>query len=73
MFQFLNFCAQVLTELVDMLFAIDIGGYSYGDFMVAYLVVSVLVSSLVIRFGRSGYVPSPPRSSGSSGDVSDSS
>lgn len=72
MFEFVNFCAEVLTQLVDMLFSIDIGGYSYGDFLVAFLLVSVLVSSLVVRFGRSGgSVSAPPRirggaSSGSS-------
>lgn len=77
---FMAFCLQVLTGLVGLFFDFDIGGYSYGNFLVVSLLVSTLVGALVVRFGpsRSDYVGYPPRSGGSgsgspgSGAVKDS-
>lgn len=68
MSDFINFCSQVLLQLVDLLFSIDVGGYSYGDFLVACMLVSVLVSSLIVRFahGGGGSVLPPPRAGNSS-------
>lgn len=50
--EFFNFCLTVLSGLVGALFGLDLGGYSFGDFIVALLVVNVFVSSLVISFRR---------------------
>lgn len=71
--EFMEFCLTVLTALVDMLFQFDVGGYTYGDFIVVTLLVSVLVGALVIRFhtpSSSAFVPRPPRH-GSGGGSSD--
>lgn len=68
--EFIDFCLYCLGQLVELLFGVDIGGYSYGDFMVAALVVGVFVSSLVISFRKSnsaGSAARPMRQSGSKG------
>lgn len=63
----MDFCLYVLQKMVAVLFGLDIGGYSFGDFLVAVLVVTVFISSLVISFRRSGGSPGsalrPPRAS----------
>lgn len=72
MSEFIDFCSAILLQFVELLFSVDIGGYSYGDFLVASLLVSVLVSSLVVRFARGGggsLLP-PPRTSDGSGSGS---
>lgn len=64
---FIDFCLVCLTEFVELLFSLDIGGYSYGDFMVAALVIGVFVGSLVISFRSSnsaGSAARPMRSGG---------
>lgn len=65
MHDFIAFCMTVLKEFVSMFFNLDIGGYTYGDFLVVTLLVSVFVSSLALRFGSA--VSSPP-AGGHSGD-----
>lgn len=57
---FIDFCLAILGRMVSCLFSLDIGGYSFGSFLVAVVVVSVFVSSLVIRF-RSNDVKAPTR------------
>ena len=67
--EFLEFCLLVLSGFVKSLFDLDIGGYSFGAFLTACIVLSVFVSSLVVRF-RSNDVQSvtrPPKMHGSSG------
>lgn len=60
---FMEFCLQVLSEFVSMLFGFSLGGYSYGNFVVVCVLVSVLIGALVIKFvpGRSDFVSRPPR------------
>ena len=50
----MDFCLYILKKLVGVWFGFDLGSYSYGDFLVAVLVVSVFVGSLVISFRRVG-------------------
>ncbi len=50
MIELFNFMLLILGKLVEFLFGIQIGNYSFGNFLVSILVVSVLVSSLVIIF-----------------------
>ncbi|MCI8516612.1 MAG: hypothetical protein HFG75_07075 [Hungatella sp.] len=60
---FMEFCLQVLSELVFVLFDLSLGDYSYGSFLVVCLLVSALVGALAIHFNPK--VPSgsdrPPR------------
>lgn len=51
--EFLEFCLLVFGKFIESLFALDIGGYSFGSFFTATIVISVFVSSLVIRFRQS--------------------
>lgn len=60
----ITFCVDILVHIVGCLFSLDIGGYSFGDFLTACLVVSVFISSLVVSFkGAVVLVPlfRPPR------------
>ncbi len=59
--EFIDFCLVCLQEFVKLLFSLDIGGYSYGDFMVAALVIGVFVGSLVISFRKSSSAGSAAR------------
>lgn len=54
----IDFCIYILQSLVNTLFGLDLGGYSFGQFLVAVFVVSVFVSCLVVSFKRSGSNPS---------------
>ena len=66
-----DFCIFIVSQIAVLLFGSDLGGYSYGDFLVAVLVVSVFVTTLVISFrGAGGSLSSvvrPPRASKRSG------
>ena len=61
----ITFCVDILVHIVGCLFSLDIGGYSFGDFLTACLVVSVFISSLVVSFKGAGGSPGsavrPPR------------
>lgn len=61
----MDFCIIILSYLVQTLFRCSLGGYSYGDFLVAVIVISVFVGTLVISFRGLGGNPSsavrPPR------------
>lgn len=59
--EFIDFTLFVLSSLVEVIFSLDIGGYSFGDFCVVALIVSVFISSLVIKFRNSGSVSSVNR------------
>lgn len=50
----IDFTVYVLEKMADLFFGIELGDYSYGSFMVACIVVSVLIGSLVISFRGSG-------------------
>ena len=67
----IDFCIFIVSKIAVLLFGSDLGGYSYGDFLVAVLVVSVFVTTLVISFRGAGGSPSsvvrPPRESKRSG------
>lgn len=53
----IDFCIYILRSLVNTLFGLDLGGYSFGEFLVAVFVVSVFVSCLVVSFKRGGGSP----------------
>lgn len=61
----ISFCVSVLKQVVNTYMSLEIGGYSFGLFMVATTVVSVLIGTLVISFRASGGSPGsavrPPR------------
>lgn len=65
MSELFNFCILILESMVSCWFGLDLGGYSFGEFLVAVLVVSVFVSSLVISFrgaaGSPGSVTRPKK------------
>lgn len=54
---FIDFCLLILQKILDL------GKYSFGDFLVGILVVSVFISCLVISFRRQdpSSVSRPPR------------
>lgn len=56
--EFMEFLIYVFTGAISSLFEIDIGGYSFGSFLTAACVVSIFVSTLVIRFRSSSDVSS---------------
>lgn len=60
---FIDFCLVILDKLIGCMFSLDMGGYSFGSFLVAVVVISVFVSSLVIRFRSSDVssVTRPPK------------
>lgn len=47
---FLEFSLVVFQGLIEAWFDLDIGGYSFGSFLTAVLVISVFISALVVRF-----------------------
>lgn len=47
---FMTFCLEILKQLVALLFNFDVGGYSYGSFLVVTLLVSALIGALVVHF-----------------------
>lgn len=49
----MDFCIYVLKAMVKSWFGLSLGSYSFGDFLVASLVISVFLSSLVISFRSS--------------------
>ena len=53
----IDFCIFIVSRIAVLLFGSDLGGYSYGDFLVAVLVVSVFISTLVISFRGLGGNP----------------
>lgn len=53
----MDFCLYILQKIVASLFALDLGGYSFGQFLVAVLVVSVFISCLVVSFKRGSGSP----------------
>ena len=44
--EFIDFCLAILQKTVGCWFGLDLGGYSFGDFLVGILVVSVFISCL---------------------------
>lgn len=59
--EFIDFSLFVLGKIVSVLFGFNLGSYSFGDFLVAALVVSVFIGSLVIKFRDSGNISSVSR------------
>lgn len=61
---FMEFMLYAFNACVSSMFEIDIGGYSYGAALTAICVLSIFVSTLVLRFRSSGDVSSvskPPK------------
>lgn len=55
---FMEFLIYLFESAIGSLFEIDIGGYSFGSFLTATCVVSIFVSTLVIRFRSANDVSS---------------
>lgn len=49
---FLEFCITIFSSMITMIFSLNIGGYTFGSFLTAVLVITVLVGSLVVVFRR---------------------
>lgn len=64
--QFFDFVLYILECIVELFMYVELGGYSFGIFLVATSVISVLIGTLVISFKGSGGSPGsivrPPRS-----------
>lgn len=64
----IDFCVGILVKIIHCFFTLDLGGYSFGDFLAACMVVSVFISSLVISFKGAGGSPGsafrPPKPHG---------
>lgn len=50
----MDFVIYILEQMAVLFFGIELGDYSYGSFLVACIVVSVLIGSLVISFKGAG-------------------
>lgn len=55
---FMEFMIYTFNTCVASLFEIDIGGYSYGAMLTSVGVLSIFVSTLVLRFRSSNDVSS---------------
>lgn len=55
---FMEFMIYTFTACVSSLFELDIGGYSYGAMLTSICVLSIFVSTLVLRFRSSNDVSS---------------
>lgn len=63
MTEFIEFVLEIFGCMIDCLFDLDLGGYSYGAFVTSLMIISVFISALVIKF-RSDNVSSvtaPPK------------
>lgn len=64
--ELIAFCISVLEKIVDVYMGLQLGGYSFGLFLVATSVVSILIGTLVVSFrgagGSPGQVVRPPKS-----------
>mgnify|MGYP001511389273 CR=1 FL=1 len=58
----IDFCIFIVSKIAVLLFGSDLGGYSYGDFLVAVLVISFRGAG-----GSPSSVVRPPRASKRSG------
>ena len=58
---FIDFSLLILKKMVGCWFGLDLGSYSFGDFLVGILVISVFVGSLVISFRRANSAGSVAR------------
>ena len=56
--EFMEFMLHTFSVCVSSLFEIEIGDYSYGHFLTAVCVLSIFVSTLVVRFRSSNDVSS---------------
>lgn len=67
--EFLEFVLEIFGCMIGCLFDLDLGGYSYGSFLTAIMIISVFISAVVIRFRSDDMSPvkGPPKSSGKSG------
>lgn len=66
MIELIDFCIDTLKAIVGSYMNLQLGGYSFGLFLVATSVISVFISTLVISFrqvsGSPGQVVKPVRS-----------
>lgn len=63
----MDFCINILTHTINCLFSLNLGGYTFGDFLTVTVVISIFVSSLVISFRSMGSNPAREIRSHSSG------
>lgn len=57
MSELITFCLSVLTKTVNTYLGLNLGGYSFGLFVVATSVISIFVGTLVISFRGAGGPP----------------
>lgn len=66
--ELIAFCMEILKKIVACYNGLNLGGYSFGTFLVATSVVSILIGTLIVSFrasgGSPGQVVKPPRSNG---------
>lgn len=66
MMELIDFCMDVLKKIVGSYMGLQLGGYSFGLFLVATSVISVFIGTLVISFkqasGSPGQIIKPTRS-----------
>lgn len=66
MMELIDFCIDTLKAIVGTYMNLQLGGYSFGLFLVATSVISVFIATLVISFkqsaGSPGQVVKPVRS-----------
>lgn len=66
MIELIDFCIDTLKAIVGSYMNLQLGGYSFGLFLVATSVISVFISTLVISFrqasGSPGQTVKPVRS-----------
>lgn len=57
MIELIDFCIDTLKSIVGTYMNLQLGGYSFGLFLVATSVISVFISTLVISFKQSAGSP----------------
>lgn len=57
MIDLIDFCMNVLRGIVFLYVGLDLGGYSFGLFLVATSVISVFIATLVISFKQASGSP----------------
>ncbi len=66
MIELIDFCIDTLKAIVGSYMNLQLGGYSFGLFLVATSVISVFIATLVISFkqasGSPGQIIKPVRS-----------
>lgn len=57
MIDLIDFCIDVLKGIVSLYMNLNLGGYSFGLFLVATSVISIFIATLVISFKQASGSP----------------